>query len=367
MSFAKNIKVKKISVQILLFILSVNAWSQGITAFIDYRSNFVVFDDGVFKTLEIQPIQRFSIGAKMVAYIDNLGYFKIYQNGKTHQVAYGTNIDFKCTDNLVTFYFNEQLWVFDNGEKKMLSLWTTDFKTSDYTVAFLDNQKNTFNIYQAGEIIKLEDVQTGINDLNYSIGENIIAYSYMNEFKVFYLGQNTEISFNNHPTSFEAGRNIVAYNLPREQTFNVFYKGENIKLEDFQPSWFKTGDNMVIYKDQLGNLKIFYDGQTKSLSNYQATQIDVQDNICSFVEQGQFKIFFQGELKILEYFVPNSKILDNNTVLYVDQTNSLKYFNGTAGEVITSERVGQIDLNINTISYQNSAGRNRVFYKGVLY
>jgi hypothetical protein len=359
------VKVKLTS--FLFFLASLTAFGQGLTAYVDFRQQFVVFDNGVTTTLEIQPIQKFDIGGKCIPYIDNLGYFKIYFNKKVYDIAYGTNIDFKATDNLVSFYFNDQLWVFENGIKKMLSIWVKDFKTSDYTMAYLDNAKNTFNIYQEGQKQLLEDVQTGVNDFSYRVGENIVAYTLLGEFKIHYLGQIHNISFNNIPTNFEAGRNIVVYNSPREQSFNAFYKGKITKLEDFQPNWYKVGDNMVLYKDQLGNLKIFYEGEVKTLSNYEVSQIDLIDNICSFVEQGQFKIFYKGELKTLEYVPPTSRILDQNSVLYIDQTNSLKYFDGENSQLVTSERVSKFDLNINTISYQNSSGINRVFFKGELY
>ncbi len=341
--------------------------AQGLTAYEDYRRNFVVFDDGIIKTLEIQPITKYAIGGKCIPYIDNLGYFKIYTNKVVHDVSYGTNIDFIATDNLVSYAFNDQLWVFENGKKTLLTVWAKEYKVSDYTVAYLDNNNNTFNAYQNGEIIKIEDVLSGINDFNYKVGENIIAYNFMNTFSIFYAGEKQEITFNNTPTNYEIGRNIVAYNNAQAHTFNAFYKGKIYKLEDFEPNWYSVGDNMILYKDQLNNLKVFYNGEVRNLSNFEVSLVEVQDNICSYVEQNQFKVFFNGEIKVLEYFTPNSRILENNTVLYLDQNNLLKYFDGTMGKNISSEIVSLYDIHINTISFQNSGGRTRVFYKGKLY
>lgn len=353
---------------LLIFIASgLVSFSQGLTAFQDFRNNFIVFDEGEFKTLENQPVLKYGIGGKCIPYIDNLGYFKIYADHKVYEITYGANIDFLATDNLVTYFFNDQLWVFENGKKTLLTVWTKNFKVSDYTVAYLDNNSNSFNIYQDGKIIKIEDVMTGVNELNYKVGENLIAYSYFNSFMVYYGGKKQELTFNNEPGSYQTGRNIVAYTNLQEQSFNVFYSGTNFKIEDFLPSWYSVGDNMVIYKDQLNNLKIFDKGEVKFLSNFEVSQIAIADNICTYVEQNQFKVYFNNEIKTLEFFSPKSRILDQNTVIYTDQNNSLKYFDGVSGKIITSEIISQFDLNINIISYKNSGNRTKVFYKGEIY
>jgi hypothetical protein len=367
MAFVNLLFVKKIDLSFLLLFITSYTFSQGLMGYEDFRRNFVVFDDGIIKTLEIQPVLKYGVGGKCIPYIDNLGYFKIYNNKKVHQVNYGANIDFIATDNLVSYFFNEQLWVFENGEKHLLSIWARDFKVSDYTIAYTDNNNNSFNVYQAGQIIKIEDVMSGVNELNYKVGENIVAYNFLNSFNVFYNGHKEEITFNNPPSAYEVGRNIVAYTNPQQQTFNAYYNGQIYKLEDFQPTWFRTGDNMILYKDQLNNLKIFYNGEVKNLSNFEVTNIDIEDNICTFVEQGQFRVFFKGEVKTLEYYTPTVRILDNNTVLYLDQNNLLKYFDGKTGVNISSERVSNFGIYINTIKFENSGGQNRIFYKGKIY
>ena len=353
--------------QIILLLSCTYSFGQGLAAYEDYRQNFVIFDKGVFTTVENQPIQSYAVGGKAIPYIDNLGFFKIYANGKVNEIAYGPNIEFIATDNLVAFYLNDQLWAFDNGQKKLLSVWVNDFKVSDYTIAFQDNNNNSFCMYQNGKITKLEDVLADINELDYQVGENTIAYVYQNIFTINYSGQSFEISFNNEPLSYKAGRNIVAYLDDNEQTFKAFYKGKIFTLEDFHPNWYAIGDNMILYKDQLDNLKVFYLGETQSLSNGEVTEVSVQDNICSYIDQGQFKIFFNGKIKTLEFVEPTLTVLENNSAIYLDQTNSLKYFNGTESEVITSERIAHFDVKLNTITYQNSSGRNRVFYKGKIY
>lgn len=351
---------------ILLFCCSYS-FGQGLSAYEDYRKNFVIFDKGSLKTVEYQPIQKFQVGGRAIPYIDNLGFFKIYHDGKVNDIAFGPNIEFTATDNLIGYYVNDQLWAYDNGEKKLLSIWVSNFKISDHTIAYLDNNNNSFSMYQNGKITKLEDVLTDINELEYVVGENTIAYIYQSIFTVNYAGERFELSFNNEPLSYKAGRNIVAYLDDNEQSFKAFYKGKIFTLEDFHPNWYAIGDNMILYKDQLDNLKVFYLGQVKSLSNNEVTNVSIQDNICSYIDQGQFKVFFNGEIKILEYVEPTFTVLENNSVVYLDQTNSLKYFNGVEGSVITSERIANFDVVLNTITYQNLSGRNRVFYKGKIY
>lgn len=343
------------------------SFGQGLTAFQDFRKNFVIFDNGHVRTVEYQPIQSYQIGGKLIPYIDNMGYFKIYNNGKVDEITYGPNIDYIATDHLVSYFVNDQLWAYENGKKKLLSVWVNNFKVSDYTIAYLDNNNNSFSMYQNGKITKLENVLTDINVINYAVGENIIAYNYLNEFKINFQGENFVIDFNNEPQSYKVGRNTVAWLDAVNYNFQAFYNGEIYTLEDFHPNWYAMGDNMVLYKDQLNNLKVFSQGKITSLSNGEVTDVNIQDNICSYMEQGQFKIFFNGEIKTLEYNRPSQLILENNSVVYLDQTKSLKYFDGQNGKIITSERITNFDVNLNTVTYQNSANRSRVFYKGKIY
>lgn len=359
--------MKKIFLFLGFILVSFSFCAQGLTAFEDYRRNFIVFDDGEMKTLEIQPVTRFQVGGKGIPYIDNLGYFKIYSNGQLDEITFGPNINFNATDHLISYHFNDQLWVYEEGKSHLLSIWVENFKVSDYTIAYLDNNSNSFQVYQNHTKTKLEDVLTGINNIKYKVGENIVAYVYLNMFKVFFAGATLELSFNNEPLSFEVGRNIVAFMDDNNQSFDVFYGGEVHHLEDFNPQWYQVADDMVIYKSHLGVLKAFYKGEQMVLSTNVTSGERTSDNVCTFIDQGRFMIFYDGTIKTLEFEPPMGQVLENNSVIYKDQIGRLKYFNGEIGEVITSDRIASYSVNLNTVTYLNTANRHRVFYKGRIY
>lgn len=360
----KRFRITLISITLFL---AHTTFSQGLTAYEDFRGGLVVFDNGVSKVLEIQPVQRFGIGGRAIPYIDNLGYFKIYQDGKVNDVAFGPNIEFRATDNLVSYFFNDQLWVFDNGKSELLSVWVESFQTSDQTVAYLDNNNNEFSVYQNKQKHVLEDIITGVNEIDYKVGENLVAYNFQDQFKIFINGTSFEILFNNKPSTYKVGKNIVAYVDGQEDSFNTFYLGKQQQLEDFTPEWYQMGDNMVVYKDQLGVLKMYHKGKKTILSTNDPTNVKITDNVCTFMDQEQFKIFFNGKITTLEYFPPLGSTLENNSVIYQDQTGSLRYFDGEKGEVITSEIIASYYVNLNTVTFRNRANRSKVFYKGEIY
>ena len=299
--------------------------------------------------------------------IRDRGYFKIYQDGKIHDIAFGPNIDFTATDNLITYFFNDQLWVFDEGKNELLSVWIENFKASDQTIAYLDNNNNEFNVYQAKEKHKLEDVLSGVNDIDYKVGENIVAYNFQDQFKIFLNGSTFEILFNNTPLSYKVGKNIVAYVDGQDDSFNAFYLGKQLTLEDFTPEWYQMADDMVVYLDQLGMLKAYHKGESIVLSTNDPSSVRLADNVCTFMDQGQFKIYFNGKITTLEYFQPSASTLENNSVIYLDQTGSLRYFNGESGKIITSEIISSYQVNLNTVTFRNRANRSKVFFNGEIY
>ena len=368
MTFEISLFVKRILLFITsLIYLTVGLTAQGLNAYTDVRGNFMVFDKGETKTLEIRQVRNYKIGGRSIPYIDNLGHFKIYNNGKVDDITFGPNIEYTATDNLIGYYFNEQLWVYDNGKKELLSLWVENYQISDYTIAFIDNNDNEFSVYQNGTKTKLEDVLSGVNDLDYRVGENVVAYNFQDQFKIFINGTTFEISFNNTPPSYKVGKNIVGYIDGNEQSFNAFYLGKQYTIEEIEPLWYKVADDMIIYKNQGGILKAFYKGETIILSTNEPTNIALADNVCTFMDQERFMVFLNGETHVTEYFKPKGSTIENNSVIYLDQAGALKYFNGTAGEVITSEVITSYQVNLNTVSFTNLANRTKVFYDGRIY
>ena len=114
------------------------AHGQSLGAFTDYDKNFIVFDDGVFRQIEFQEVMSYAVGSGCVAYVNNGGHLKAYANHITYNVSPSVE-RYNITDNLFTFQVGTQLYVFEQGNKRLLTGYVGSFMVGDSVVAFIDN------------------------------------------------------------------------------------------------------------------------------------------------------------------------------------------------------------------------------------
>ena len=132
--------LKKFLIVLFALIISSNSFAQNLNlaAYHNYLKHFVIFDSGKAHDVENLPVQSFQVGGNCVAYITNAGQLKVYFNGKTQILSQQLVRDYYTTRNLVVYRLFEQLYVFDNGTKKLLSSNVRDFAVGDSIVAYFN-------------------------------------------------------------------------------------------------------------------------------------------------------------------------------------------------------------------------------------
>ena len=346
--------------------LSQLGFSQNTTAYSDYRSYFYIFDNGVKKEIDYQPVKSFKINRKCVAFEDHSGTLKIYFKTKIYEIFEGAT-GYYITKNLVLGKLGSQIKVFDNGTITTLSINAGSFALGDSLIAFHDKMKKTFNAYYNGKIIQLEDLLITEQITNFKAGGNIIAYlNDQNEFKIFYEGVVSKLFIVNNPLQYEVGRDIIAYNNNDDLSFNVFYKNENYKIEDFNPISFTAGNNCVAYVDNSGRFKIFKEGNISTISEITPDFYKVKDDMIIYSEQNYLKLFYKDKNYLLEKYIPSSYLYDQGSVAYLDKMGNLKLFRDGKTETISYETIKNFDLNGNILNF-TTGNENKIFFNGKFY
>lgn len=351
---------------ILFTLFSIVGFSQNIGGFSDYQDHFYVFDDGKTRQLEFQPVLNFEVGDKCLGYTSNGGTFKIYCNHIQYEIG-ALLKSYKVTDNLVSYQVGSQLYVFEDGNKKLLSRLVGNYFSGDSLVAFIDNEKHYFLVYYKGEILPLEDGILFENISSFKVGENVLCYidAYQN-FKVFYQGETYEL-VNSPRIKSKVGRNIVAYIDADKDALEVFYKGDNFELESFRPKSYQVGYEKVAYVTNTGDFKLFDDGETYTISTYPPDSYELKDNMLVYQQQNQLFAFYNGEQFVIENYIPSSYKLNDYSIAYLDQNGYLKLFH--KGEILnlTYDKINDFDVYRNVVIYNEGMNTTKIYYNGKTY
>ncbi|HET8963802.1 MAG TPA: hypothetical protein VFM99_07890, partial [Chitinophagales bacterium] len=256
---------------------------QNTAAYTDYKNYFYAFDGGPNIELESQPVKSYKVGGNAVAYVNGTDNFRVYYKGETYDLLSIFPQSYQATDNLVVYYRDGILNVFDNGKKTLLSGYTSSYKAGDSIVGFFDMNNSILRVYSHGQVKDLENILgREVDSIKFEVGDNIMAYvNAADQFKIFYQEHILNLE-SNSPSSFQAGKNIVAYVDGYTQNFKIFYNGMSYTIENMPPASYHIGDDMVAYVSNTGDFKIFYRGQLLKASSFAPVFYDVQDNVMVF-------------------------------------------------------------------------------------
>lgn len=348
----------------------IQAQTPGIAAYSDNLNRFYVFYNGNTRQIEHLPIQNYKIGGNCLAYNDNTGNFKVFYKNKLEKLQDGfVNEDmYWPTDNLLVYRMGQQLKVFDRGTTLTLSGATDNVAIGDSIVVWYDKMANALRIYYDRQRIDVVDGLLNATITNFKAGANIVAFIDNNRyFRVWYKGEDIELISGVSNVNYDAGRNVVAYWNAAYNSFNLFYKGEDILIDEYEPESFKAGDDMLAYVDNVGEFKCYYDGQIYDVSAYAPDWYGPDDNLLIYSEQGAFKCFYKGQKYFIENYVPEDFQVNNNSIAYLDQQGRLKAF--IAGETVTvsKEIVQAYMISRNTIQYMLGNRTNKVYWENNTY
>lgn len=358
---------------LLISLATIPEWvaAQPLSAYTDVQNQVMVWDNGAIRKIDyLQPVEM-KIGRIAIPYLDNSRNFKVYYKGGVKTMNIGFTSEFKTSDCIVTFLNATSLNVFDRGNILNLSRLCEKYYAGDSLIIFLDGRTQQYNAYYNGQIYPFEgflaDAQAGVK--NIEVGSNIAAYvNYANQFHLFYHGQMVEQE--QYPISnFKAGRNTVAY-VDANNQFKVFHDGTTQTLESFPPQSYSVGCDLVAYVTVDGNFNIFYKDRVYKMGFFKPPY-QVSDFLVLYQDpSGYFKVFEAGEVTTLEPFMPDKYQAQYRSVAYFDRNGVLKlYSNGEHYEVTSALTPGESNwmLSYDVVMYQPGNNFFKFFYKGTEY
>ena len=194
---------------------------------------------------------------------------------------------------------NNFVYVFDGGESKCIeNLPLRSFQVGRNNMMAYIGANNRLKVYTKGKVFPIND-----NAPNYYMTDNWFLYQNYNVIKVLY------------GTEFKS--------------LELFFR------QDVDSLYYS--DSLIAWTNTLGELNIFYNGETQILERTEITRAKIGDNVFAFIDRNNnFKVFYHGKIQTLETYEPNNFLVDRDMVLYIDQFGNLKYFqNGVISETST--------------------------------
>ncbi|MCC6689916.1 MAG: hypothetical protein IT235_00140 [Bacteroidia bacterium] len=338
------------------------------SAYSDYRNYFMVFDNGISYQAEYLPVKGFKVGGNGVAYIDNNDNFKVFYNGTSNILLDIAPSDYRATNDIISFYNNQILYVFDNGKSTRLPGWVNNYVVGDSIIGYYDENSGYYKIYYNGELTNLPDAIDVNNPTSFVAGDNILAYINIDgKLKAYYHNQVYDLG-TNHVSSYKSGASTVAFMDEYSQSFKVFYDGNIATMETLAPQSFQAGDNLIAYVDANNNFKIFYRGNLFTISTIAPQFYTVTDNMVVFgTDNVNFSVFHKGKTYLLERNTPTNYQKDLNAVAYLDSYGYLKLFINDEVKQVATIKTTNYTLTKNVLMYNIGMNDIRFFWNGKQY
>lgn len=354
-------------ITIMLLIYSASQ-SQYLAAFEDHLEQFWAFEAGTFTLLEEEKIAEFQVGGTLIAYLDDVSNFKIYQYGKVQTLMEVAQVKFTATDYLLGYSLFDTLFVFDGGIIKKLSSDCEEYLVKDSLIVWQTRSDKSLQVYYKGMTSTIAEDLVGFDLKPFMAGDNLFAFvnPSTQEFITFYMGKLSVLDSYAEVMHYQAGCDILAFTDSLDQAFNAFYHGEVLELDLYQPKSFQVGDQVLAYHDDSGNLKFFEHGQVQTLTS-NPEFYEVRDHILVFEEQGSFKTVCNGQVYIIEQYIPQPYYLDVNTIAYLEHNESIRVFQHC--EHIVANKVDVIKFNMvrDVIVYSENEEEVKVYFNGEVY
>jgi len=339
--------------------------AQDLCAYRDLQGRFHVFDDGTKRLLEHQGVQEFWVGGNTVLYRDNQGQIIAYHQGITLELGQQQGPIF-ATDGLCLVQHFDILTLLDKGRESVLSYQAGAFALSEDMALLIDRRKNALLAYHQGDQHLLETDLMAPEALVLKTAQSTAAYLDQQGYLKVFDGEQTERLAEADPRlRFEVGLNTVAYWEPAYARFMVWHRGYLTELDNFEPQAFHAGDNQVAFLNALGELVVFWEGETFRLEDFPPGQLTVRDQIVAYERQGRLIAFWTGQQFEVAPQWPETLQTDEPGILFKDALG-LHWFRDGQTVVVTRERVDEFELLGNTVRF-SIRGQHHVFHDGKLY
>lgn len=357
---------KKLIASLIVTLCFHSLWAQNINAYSDYRGYFFAFNNGISTQLEHQPVQSFQAGLHVMAYVDNMGNLKAFYNGNKVILEKAWLGTYTVTDYMVVFRNGEVLRVFDKGKIYDLSFRTGNYIVQDNLVAFTDANYLMLKAYHNGKTDELENIALG-EVQGYKAGENTVAYiTYNSRFRVYYNGITADI-LEQPPTSYECGKDFVAYVDPSSGMFKGYINGKSYKLSDFEPASYQVADSLAAFVDNEGKFNIVTGKTVRNMESYTPDFYKAEDRVVIYAKNGIFNAVVAGAKYELENFIPSEYKIDDDKVAWLDNNSRLKWLNNGTIETVTYEGSQDFEMHGNTVHFKDNSGQEKIYFNKKIY
>jgi hypothetical protein len=120
------------------------AAGRDLVAYVDnYLQQFHLFYYGDTAMVETFPPDSFKVGFANMAYVDQLGNFRIFDNGSTFKVLSDRPDFFEVKGNTIVYSYNNNFNVYYDGKSTVLQSWTpNNFQIGNDGVAWIGDNGN---------------------------------------------------------------------------------------------------------------------------------------------------------------------------------------------------------------------------------
>jgi hypothetical protein len=238
---------------------------------------------------------------------------------------------------------------------------TTDFFVTRYN--FVYRNVNTIRTFYDRQFLTLETSFLEGTDSLYVSDSLIVWTNRYNELNVFHDGLKTRLELF-EISKARIGENTFAY-MDRNGNFKAFWHDSLYTLEVYEPTVFLCNKDMVMYVDQFGNYKFFYNGKIFDTSeNYVNNFYLGRSFLCYINNLRQLTVYYDGEIITLLTDIPKKLLVKENLIVWSDKGNNTWCF--YKGKTYWLERYipddWQADRDI--LVYRDINGRLAGFYKG---
>jgi hypothetical protein len=339
--------------------------SQGLSAYVDVREKFHVFDRGTIRQLDFLPVTSYAVGWNALVFVDHSGEFHLYCDGVSQKLNAGTPYSYESTRDLVVYRIGSLLNVVDRGVAITLMLFADDypFAYGDSIVAY-GNSVGGFEVYHHGKKTELDFEMP----IDFKVGTNCVAYvTKAGEFKVFARGRTTIIS-TAPPKRFLVGEDLVAY-VDEYENFMVWWDEAVWELDNFLPGYFEVGDDLVIYFDHLGSFKVFQYGAVTELMQQAPGKFRLKHRVVIYLdERGMLTMFSRGKAQVIDNFWPTYLEIEDDLVAWSNKDGILMANDGGQGYKVSEAVVdGRFRIDGQVVRYIEQANEVRFWWEGKRY
>lgn len=305
------------------------------------------------------------------AYVNQDGRFYVFDDFNITQADYLQPLSYQIGRTCVPFIANTKSFkIYYNGKTQQINDgYTTDFYVTNNIVVF--KNQATLYVFDNGVIKNLANY-----NVSFAYGDSLVAYfdERAYTYNLYYNGkiiQLEENSLGNPVKLSAAGANIFAWVTIYDQ-MNIFYNGEIYNQESQAPQMLNAGKDIVIYRDYYNDLKVFYKGETFDLGSVPAgngmakkASALIGNDMAAFIDNTEeLKIFYAG--KIIETGVTNPLMIrmKDNMLVFEDGTGGISVF--YEGKITHLENFipTKMELSENSLYYFTQSNEIRFFTFG---